>query len=79
MQCADLTDDELLYTIAENTAGMSDLIDCRVQLDEEINDLNDPADRSELMDYYVRKLNIFEAEYRSCTAELRRRHPLYAT
>ena len=55
MQCADLTDDELLHTIAENTAGMSDLIDCRVQLDEEINDLNDPAGRSELMDYYVRK------------------------
>ena len=79
MQCADLTDDELLHTIAENTAGMSDLIDCRVQIDEEINDLNDPAERSELMDYYVRKLNIFEAEYRSCTAELRRRHPLYAS
>jgi len=56
-----------------------DLIDCRVQLDEEINDLNDPAERSGLMDYYVRKLNIFEVEYRSCTAELRRRHPLYAT
>ena len=36
MRCVDLTDDELLHTIAENTAGMSDLIDCRVQLDEEI-------------------------------------------
>ncbi|MFZ1974382.1 MAG: hypothetical protein WAU89_16175 [Candidatus Acidiferrales bacterium] len=58
---------------------MSDLIDCRVKLDEEINRLNDPAERSELMDYYVRKLNTFEAEYRNCTAELHRRHPLYAS
>ena len=78
MQCADLTDDELLHTIAENTAGMSDLIDCRAQLDEETNGLNDLAERSEVMAYYVRKLNSFEAEYRSCTAELHRRHPLYA-
>jgi hypothetical protein len=79
VQCADLTDDELLHTIAENTAGMSDLIDCRLQLDGVINGLNDRTERSELMNYYVRKLNSFEAEYRSCTAELRRRHPLYAS
>lgn len=76
MQCVNLTDDELLRAIAQNTDGMSDLIDCRVQLDAEISDLNDPAERSDLMNHYLGMINNFEAEYRACTAELSRRHLL---
>ena len=76
MQCVNLTDEELLRAIAENTDGMSDLINCRVQFDAEISDLDDPAERSELMNYYVGRLNNFESEYRAYTTELRRRHAL---
>jgi hypothetical protein len=74
VQCLTLTDDELLRAIAGNTNAMSELLDQRVELDAEISGLTDPAKRSELMHSYAATINKFEGEYRTYTAELRRRH-----
>jgi hypothetical protein len=74
VQCVNLTDDELLRVIAENTDAMVGLIHYRIELDAEISSADDSVRRSELMHSYVGWVNKFESEYRACTGELRRRH-----
>ena len=75
MQCVDLTDDELWQAIAANTDAMSDLLHQRAELEAEISEMTDPAARTDLMSSYVGAVNKFESEYRTYTAEIRRRYP----
>jgi hypothetical protein len=53
---------------------MSELLDQRDEVAAEISNLSDPAKGTELMSCYVDTVNHFESEYRTYTAELRRRH-----
>ena len=75
MQCVDLTDDELLRAIAVNTDAVSDLLHHRAELDAKISSTTDPIRRSELLSSYMGAASKFETEYRTYTAELRRRYP----
>jgi hypothetical protein len=73
MQCANLSDDELFQAIAANTNAISDLLLRRTELEDQITKTTDPITLSQLMDSYVGAVSSFESEYRTCTAELRRR------
>jgi hypothetical protein len=73
MQCANLSDDELFQAIAANTNAISDLLLRRTELEGQITKTTDPVTLSQLMDAYVGAVSNFESEYRTCTAELRRR------
>ncbi|HEY6619122.1 MAG TPA: hypothetical protein VIY68_06245 [Steroidobacteraceae bacterium] len=75
MQCVNLSDDELWNAIAENADALSDLLHQRAEVENEINGMSDPASRTELMSSYVGAVNKFESEYRTYTAEIRRRYP----
>jgi hypothetical protein len=75
VQCVNLSDDELLRTIAANTDTMSDLLHQRADLEIEISGTNDFAKRAALMTSYMSTVNRFESDYRACAAELRRRYP----
>ncbi len=74
VQCVNLTDDELWCAIAANTDAMSELLDHRAEVAAEISSMSDPAKGTALMTSYVNTVNRFESEYRTYTAELRRRH-----
>jgi hypothetical protein len=73
--CVNLTDDELWCAIAANTDAMADLLDQRAEVAAEISILSDPAQGSDLMNSYVDTVDKIETEYRTYTAELRRRYP----
>lgn len=75
MQCANLTDDELWQAIVANTDAMSDLLHHRAELDAEISGTTDFTKRSAMMTSYMSVVNQFETEYRTYTAEIRRRYP----
>ena len=78
MQCVDLTDDELWQAIAANTDAVSDLLHQRAELDAEISGTTDFAKLSTMMTSYMSAVNQFEFEYRTYTAEIRRRYPTQA-
>lgn len=74
MQCENLTDDELWRAIAENTQGLSLVVEQRHELDAAIAGSDDPACRAKLMRHHLDTVNRFQREYRAYTAELRRRY-----
>jgi hypothetical protein len=68
MQCARLTDDELLRAIAQNTDELSALLSL-VEAEVRIGDTSRVRSRS-----YAEAVNNFECEYREYIAELHHRH-----
>ena len=74
MQCVDLTDDQLWRAIAENTHALSQVAEQRHELDAAIAASDDPACRATLVRLHLDTVNRLQREYRSYTAELRRRH-----
>lgn len=68
MQCANLTDDELWRTIAQNTDEFSTLLRV-IDADVRIGDTSRARSRS-----YAEAVTYFECEYRDCILELRHRH-----
>ncbi len=75
MQCVNLTDNELWCAIADNTNEMSELHARKVELDAEICGWTDANGRAHLMRAHLDVVKRVQREYRTYTAELRRRYP----
>ena len=70
MQCAKLTDDELWRAISQNTEAMSDLIHQMF----EFKTGSKAGTRTKRV-ANAQTINALERQYRTYTAELRRRYP----
>jgi hypothetical protein len=74
VQRSNLTDDELLRAIAENTDAMSVLIHQQLELDAGVGAANKAIIRAKLKLSNLRTIDKYQREYRDCSAELRRRY-----
>jgi hypothetical protein len=68
----DLTDDDLLRAIADNTDDLSALIEEQMQL-KAASDSIDPDTRARLTHFTVERIEAYQRDYRQFTAEIRRR------
>ena len=69
----DLTDDDLLRAIADNTDDLSVLIEQQIRLKARSDGI-DPDNRARLMDFSLERIEAYQRDYRRFTAEIRRRH-----
>lgn len=70
MQCANMTDDELWRAISQNTEAMADLVR---QMSESKTGSNAGTRTNRVSN--AQTINTLEQQYRTYTAELRRRYP----
>jgi len=73
MQASVTGDDDLLRAIADNTNGLSALIEQQMQLDGGLGAL-DPDNRAKLMLFNVQLIDAYQRDYRRLTNEVRRRY-----
>ena len=73
MQASVTGDDDLLRAIADNTNGLSALIEQEMQLDGGLGAL-DPDHRAKLMLFNVQLISAYQRDYRRLTNEVRRRY-----
>jgi len=73
MQASVTGDDDLLRAIADNTNGLSALIEQQMQLDGGLGAL-DPDYRAKLMLFNVQLISAYQRDYRRLTNEVRRRY-----
>ena len=69
----DLSDDDLLRAIADNTDDLSALIERQMQL-KAASDAIDPDTRAKLMLFNVEQIEAYQRDYWRFTTEIRRRH-----